>query len=276
MALNSCLYEGWVRHRRYSPAEHRFTYPLFMLYLDLDEIDEVFARSRLWSAERFNWASFRRADYFDPNTPDLKQAVIRNVCAHSDIEPDQIASVRVLTHVRYLGYVFNPVSVYYVFDANDSLLAVMPEVTNTPWKERHAYVLPAERSTPPAEATPADQPRYQPHRVHRQYREYRLSKAFHVSPFLPMNMDYRWVFGLPLPTLRIHLENHRDRHKVFDATLVMEASPIGARAMRRALIRFPAMTVKVVTGIHWQALKLWLKKVPFIPHPNKEKKETTA
>lgn len=273
MALNSRLYEGWVRHRRYSPTEHRFTYPLFMLYLDLDEIDEVFGSSRFWSAERFNWASFRRADYFDPNTPDLKQAVINKVCMHSDLEPRHIASVRVLTHVRYLGYVFNPVSVYYVFDHNDNVLAVMPEVTNTPWKERHAYVLLAE----PSNTSPTHRPPfYEPHRIHRHYREYRLSKAFHVSPFLPMNMDYRWVFGLPEPTLRIHLENHREQHKVFDATLVMDAAPISARAMRQALIRFPAMTVKVVMGIHWQAFKLWLKKVPFIPHPNKEKKETTA
>ena len=262
MALNSCLYEGWVRHRRYSPAEHRFTYPLFMLYLDLDEIDEVFGSSRFWSAERFNWASFRRADYFDPSTPDLKQAVINKVCTHSELEPRHIASVRVLTHVRYL-----------VFDHNENLLAVMPEVTNTPWKERHAYVLLAETSN--TSPTPTN-PHYEPHRVHRHYREYRLSKAFHVSPFLPMDMDYRWVFGLPQPTLRIHLENHREQHKVFDATLVMEAAPINARAMRRALIRFPAMTVKVVMGIHWQAFKLWLKKVPFIPPPNKEKKETTA
>lgn len=273
MALNSCLYQGWVRHRRYSPAEHRFTYPLFMLYLDLDEIDEVFSTSRFWSAERFNWASFRRADYFDPATPDLKQAVINKVCAQSDLTPEQITSVRVLTHVRYLGYVFNPVSVYYLFGSNDHLLAVMPEVTNTPWKERHAYVLLADRSAAEKTPTPAY---YEPSRVHRQYREYRLSKAFHVSPFLPMDMDYRWVFGLPQPTLRIHLENHKEQHKVFDATLVMDAAPITARAMRRALIRFPAMTVKVVAGIHWQAFKLWLKKVPFIPHPNKEKKETTA
>jgi DUF1365 family protein len=273
MTLNSRIYEGWVRHRRYSPAQHRFTYPLFMLYLDLDEIDDVFSVSRFWSAERFNWASFRRADYFDPATPDLKQAVIKRVCDNSDLEPGQIKSVRILTHVRYLGYVFNPVSVYYLFDDSEQLLAVMPEITNTPWKERHTYVLMANAQTrdPKPEQTP-----YFPSRIHRHYREYRLRKAFHVSPFLPMAMDYRWVFGLPEPTLRIHLENHKDEHKVFDATLVMHAEPVTAQALRRALIRFPAMTVKVATGIHWHALKLWLKKVPFIPHPNKEKKEKTA
>jgi len=273
MALNSRLYEGWVRHRRYSPTEHRFTYPLFMLYLDLDEIDRVFATSPFWSTERFNWASFRRADYFDPTIGDLKQAVISNVCEHSDLTAEQIHSVRVLTHVRYLGYVFNPVSVYYLFDRNDDLLAIMPEITNTPWKERHAYVLMAQKQQ--AEPSP-NHIRHEPHRSHRHYREYRLGKAFHVSPFLPMDMEYRWVFGLPEPTLRIHLENHKDQQQVFDATLVMKAAPIAAATMRRALIRFPAMTVKVATGIHWQAFRLWLKKVPFLPHPNKEKKEKTA
>ncbi|MHA7878529.1 MAG: DUF1365 domain-containing protein [Saccharospirillum sp.] len=266
MAMKSRLYRGWVRHRRYSPTAHNLTVPLFMAYLDLDELDRVFAQSRLWSLERFNWASFRRADYFAPQQGDLKQAVIARICEQSDLTEDRITSVRMLTHLRYLGHNFNPVTVYFAFDGNDRLVAIMPEVTNTPWKERFQYVLPAQ----------ADTTGYQPSRIHHQYREYRLGKAFHVSPFLPMDMDYRWVFGEPGDTLRIHLENHRDGGRVFDATLVMEAQPLNARSMRAALIRFPWMTVKVVFGIHWHALRLWLKKVPFYRHPHKVQKEKKA
>lgn len=263
MAMKSRLYRGWVRHRRYAPKEHSLNVPLFMLYLDLDELPEVFRQSRFWSVERFNWASFRRSDYFAPERGDLKQAVIARICQQSDLTAEHIHAVRMLTHLRYLGHSFNPVSVYYAFDAADQLLAIMPEVTNTPWKERFQYVLPAQ----------ADKSGIQPNRIHRHYREYRLGKAFHVSPFLPMDMDYRWVFGEPEETLRIHLENHREGHRVFDATLVMEAEEITGRALNRALIRFPWMTVKVVTGIHWHALRLWLKKVPFHRHPHKVQKE---
>lgn len=266
MAMKSRLYRGWVRHRRYSPREHSLNVPLFMLYLDLDELPQVFEQSRFWSMERFNWASFRRADYFAPERGDLKQAVIARICEQSDLTPEDIQSVRMLTHLRYLGYIFNPVTVYYAFNAADQLVATMPEITNTPWKERFQYVLPAQ----------ADQSGIQPHRIHRHYREYRLGKAFHVSPFLPMDMDYRWVFGEPEDTLRIHLENHRQGKKVFDATLVMAAENVDARAMNRALIRFPWMTVKVVFGIHWHALRLWLKKVPFHRHPHKVQKEKKA
>lgn len=266
MELNSRLYQGWVRHRRYAPKPHQFKYPIFMLYIDLDEIDAVFRQSRWWSLERFNWASFRRRDFFAPNAGDLKQAVIDHVCANSELHPDDIASVRLLTHIRYLGYVFNPVSVYYLFDTRDQLLAIMPEVTNTPWKERFQYVLLAD----------PDRGGEPPTRVRRDHFEYRPVKAFHVSPFLPMDMQYRWVFNDPTDTVRVHLENHRDQERQFDATLVMEADRVTRRSLNRALIRFPAMTVKVTAGIYWQALKLWWKGIPFYRHPEKDKKGRTA
>ncbi len=260
MAMKSQLYQGWVRHRRYAPKRHEFRYPIFMLYLDLDEQENVFAQSRLWSRERFNWASFRRKDYFAPEQADLKQAVIEKLCAKSNLNAEDIASVRLLTHVRYLGYVFNPVTVYYAFDRGGDLLAIMPEVTNTPWKERFQYVLLADANNG-GEA---------PTKIHGTNREYRPEKAFHVSPFLPMDMKYRWVLSEPGDELRVHLENHKEGERQFDATLVMSAEPINAQSLRRVLIRFPAMTVLVSMGIYWQALKLWLKGVPFYPHPTKK------
>ena len=266
MDLNSRLYQGWVRHRRYAPKAHHFRYPIFMLYLDLDEIEEVFRQSRWWSLERFNWASFRRRDFFAPEAGGLKQAVIDHLCRHSELHPHEIASVRLLTHVRYLGYIFNPVTVYYAFDRDDCLLAIMPEITNTPWKERFQYVLLAD----PGRGGEA------PTRIHRRHFEFRPDKAFHVSPFLPMDMQYRWVFSEPSSEVRVHLENHSEGSRQFDATLVMEAEPVSARSMNRVLIRFPAMTVKVTTGIYWQALKLWWKGVRFYRHPKKDNKGRTA
>lgn len=266
MTMNSRLYQGWVRHRRYAPKNHQLNYPLFMLYLDLDETEAVFGQSRFWSVETFNWASFRRADYYAPERGDLKTAVIERICELSQIEAAQIHSIRMLTHLRYLGLAFNPVTFYYAFNAQNELLAIMPEVTNTPWGERHQYVLTGQ----------AGDGAHEPARQHRHYREYHLAKAFHVSPFLPMDMDYRWVFGTPEQTLRVHLENYRQGERQFDATLVLDAQQISGRNLNRTLIRFPWMTVKVVTGIYWHALRLWLKGIRFYPHPRKDKKETSA
>lgn len=264
--MNSRIYQGWIRHRRYVPRDHRLNYPLFMLYLDLDEIDDVFAQSRFWSRERFNWASFRRSDYFAPDKADLKTAVIERMAELSAIEPQRFHAVRMLTHLRYLGFTFNPVTFYYAFDKDGQLIAIMPEVTNTPWGERHQYVLTLQ----------AGDGGHEPERHHRHYHEYRLAKAFHVSPFLPMDMSYRWLIGTPDNTLRVHLENYRLGERQFDATLVMQASDISRQNMNRALIRFPWLTVKVVIGIYWHALRLWLKGIPFYPHPHKDKKETSA
>lgn len=246
--MYSCLYEGWVRHRRYVPRAHAFRYRLFMLYLDLDELDTVFRGRWLWSTRRPALAWFRRADYLGDARVPLKQAVLDRVEQATGRRPR--GPVRLLAHLRYFGYCMNPVSFYYCFDkAGARVDTVVAEITNTPWGECHAYVLPVDPGQ---------------HVMH-----FRFDKRFHVSPFMPMDLNYDWRFTEPREYLRVRMQNRRDGAPLFDATLVLEQRALSGAALARALLRFPLMTVTVIAGIYWEALRLFLKRVPIHTHPHK-------
>lgn len=246
--MKSCIYRGRVRHRRYAPRSHQFSYSLFMVYLDLAELDQVFKGRWLWSTRRFNLAWLRRRDHVgDPRQP-LDAAVRDLVETETGRRPD--GPIRLLTHLRYFGYCFNPVSFYYCFDRDDRRVeTIVAEVNNTPWNERHCYVLPAQGRPP--------------QRVHR----HRFSKAFHVSPFMPLQQSYDWRLSEPGELLAVHMENHEGEGKKFDATLRLERVPISAFELARTLFAFPFMTGKVIAGIYFEALRLWLKRTPFFSHP---------
>jgi uncharacterized protein len=184
---HSAVYQGVLRHRRHAPRPHAFRYSLFMLYLDLGELDQVFAGRWLWSVDRRNLAEFRRSDYLgDPSLP-LDEAVRRRVADAIGRRPQ--GPIRLLTHLRYLGFCFNPVSFYYCFDADgETLDVVVAEITNTPWRERHSYVLCVDRSERRAGSC-----------------GWRFDKAFHVSPFLPLARRYHWRLQPPAAALRVHM-----------------------------------------------------------------------
>ena len=255
--MKSCLYIGTIRHRRFAPRPHEFQYRIFMTLVDLAELPSLFDRFWLWSARRPALAWFRRADFHGSSEQPLDAAIRDLVATRTGKRP--AGPIRLLTHLRFFGHSFNPVSFYYVFDAADTYVeTIVAEITNTPWKERHAYVLSVAAAT----------------RTSSRAWRFEFEKRFHVSPFMPMDMFYQWNFGVPAEGLHVHMENYSSkdaRHgdALFDATLNLKREPITAGSLARALASFPLMTLKVVTLIHWQALKLLVKRVPVHTHPAK-------
>ncbi|MFY9342554.1 MAG: DUF1365 domain-containing protein [Planctomycetota bacterium] len=248
--LHSAIYVGAVSHRRFDSRKHSFAIRVYMTWLDLDEVERAFAGRWWWSASRPAPVRFRRADYFGPQDQPLADAVRDAVAAATGQRPD--GPVRMLTNLRCFGFVFNPVTFYYCFDRQQRLAAVLAEITNTPWGERHHYVVgasPGQPATAPLHAA--------------------FAKAFHVSPFQPMDLGYRWTFAPPGEQLTVHMANLRGDEVVFDATLTAERRAWTTGNLWRALLRHPWMTAKVVAMIYLHALVLWCKRAPFHVHPKK-------
>jgi uncharacterized protein len=247
--MHSALYTGRLRHRRYAPQPRAFDYRLFMAWLDLAELERVFRDRWFWSTGRPALAWMKRADYLGDPGLSLDEAVRERVARETGVRP--AGPVRLLTHLRMFGHCFNPVSFYYCYDARgERVETVLAEITNTPWNERHAYVLPAGSSIGRGRAL-----------------RFRFDKAFHVSPFLPMDLGYDWRFTEPGERLAVHMENFQGGLKVFDATLALERREISGASLAAALARFPFMTVQVLGAIYWQALRLWARRTPYYAHP---------
>ncbi|MFN9787226.1 MAG: DUF1365 domain-containing protein [Planctomycetia bacterium] len=244
----TCLWEGKVRHRRRAPRPHAFRHALYLAGLDGDDPEELCRRSWLWSARRPAPVRYRREDYLAPRELGLGDAARQLVEREHGERPR--GKVLVLTHLRHYGHVFNPVSFYLLHDERGDLRAVVAEITNTPWFERRAYCLHVKDAQ----------------RRGRSWR-WRFKKDFHVSPFLPMDMDYDWLVATPPGRVVVHMENRRGGELVFDATLCLRRKPATGPNLALALVRHPWITGKVVAAIHWHALRLWLKRIPFFEHP---------
>lgn len=243
----SALYVGKVAHRRHDRTGHRFGYRLFQLLLDLDEIDAVTGpggplEPRWWRPMRF-----RRADYLSPSSQPLGDAVRDRVEQIAGVRPG--GSIRMLTSVRTFGYVFNPVTFYYCDEADGSFCGVLAEITNTPWGERFCYFAAADEDRVGAEL--------------------QAKKAFHVSPFQPMEQRYVWRFTRPGDSLAVQMQNREDDRVVFEASLAMERVELTRANLRRLWLRHPWTTAKVTLAIHWNALRLWWKGAAFHVHPSK-------
>ncbi len=249
--MQSAIYSGWVRHRRYTPRAHAFRYRIFMMFIDLSELSEVFRGRWLWSVGRRNLAQFKRSDYHgDPATP-LDQAVRDTVEKLGGERPQ--GPIRLLSHLRYFGYCFNPVSFYYCYsEAGEQLQYILAEITNTPWRERHCYLLASDGAE-----------------LHGSALTWRFDKAFHVSPFVPMQRRYDWRFQIPDENLRVHMDVMNAELPELDTTLVLTRRALSAWSLARCLLIYPMMTLRIVIAIHWQAFLIWCRRNPVYDHPSK-------
>ncbi len=239
----SAIYLGRLTHCRHAPKRHAFSYRLYMLYLDLDELGSL-RPSPLFGIEAARPLSFRRRDYLGRPDRLLKDAVLDEVERALGFRP--AGPVRLLAHVRAFGYVFNPVAFYYCFDAaGRSVQAIVAEITNTPWGERHRYVIAAEGRGATA----------------------RFAKAFHVSPFFPMAQSYAWRFSEPGARLAVGMTSEQEGRKVFSARLALRRRPLSQLQLAKVALSLPLIGWQVHAAIYLQALRLWLKGTPFFAHP---------
>lgn len=254
MSMKSGLYEGKVRHRRFSPLLNSFQYRLFMVYLDLEELPTLFKNHRFWSGHHVNLAYFRRRDHLGDPRLLLDRAVRDLVEKRLGQRPE--GPIRLLTHLRYFGINFNPVSFYYCYDRDDRHVeAIVAEVHNTPWLEEHCYVFGEAQNEHPLKG----------------WKRYQFQKDFHVSPFMEMEIWYDWRFREPGESINVHIINMAQGKKRFDATLSLTRKEITKTSLARVLITYPLMTTKIICMIYWQALRLLIKGARLYVHPAKRK-----
>jgi len=243
----SALYFGKVIHRRFRPKAHYLSYRVFWLFLDLEEVDRLAKHLRFFSVGRFNLVSFHPRDHGDGSDRPLRQQ-ITHYLERAGIDLGQ-GAVRLLTMPRLLGYVFNPISIYYCHHTDGRLLALVYEVTST-FKIRHSYVIPVSQAD-------SEQGRF----------VQSAAKALYVSPFMDMEMDYKFRGHVPSDILDVMIDGHDVQGKLIHAAITAHKRPLTDSSLLRAIAGFPLMTMKVVMAIHWEALKLWLKRVPLTRQP---------
>jgi len=249
--VSSALYRGRVSHARSEPVLHRFAYAHTLLALDVDAWARAFDGIPFASVERPNLVSLRRRDYLGDASVPLAEAV--RARAREVLPTLRAGPITLLTQPRVLGFVFNPVSFYLLREPDgEGLQAIVAEITNTPWNERHAYALPAARAERSGERL-----------------RFRFDKAFHVSPFLEMELAYVWDFEVAGERLQVGMSCLRAGREVFRADLAARREPLTARALARALLVRPALSLSAFAAIYGQALRLRLKGAPFHVHPAK-------
>lgn len=250
--IPSLIYEGTIRHRRFTTKPHEFNYSLFMFCFNLSQIEEDFKSIPQVSIEKFNWFTYKRKNYLsEPQIP-LDQYVRFLIQKKKGIFPN--GKIFLLTNLSCLGYCFNPISIYFIFNEDyNEIDFLIVEVTNTPWGEKHAYILD------------------QPIKLKNSIYQYHFKKELHVSPFMDMNYDYEFNLKIDDNQIIVHMNNYHDGKLDFDATLSLHFVPTESKPAWKIFQKYPLITYKITSAIYWQALKLWLKGNSFHSHPNQNK-----
>lgn len=255
--LNSAIYRGRVVHHRLRPRVHALRYPYAMAWIDLDECEQLAASSRWFAVDQAAPLQLRQSDHLAGEQGSLKQRVLARVEALGATRAvAQLNRVCMLGQLRHLGRYFSPVNFFYCY-ANDALEYVLAEVSNTPWDERHCYLIDAREADPCSD------------------------KAFHVSPFMAMAQRYRWHFKPPGQRLSVGIASQGTAgvdadQPMFAAGLNLRREPWTAATLRRHFWRFPLMAWQIKIAIHWQALRLWLKRIPVVAHPSSKATKGTS
>lgn len=252
--LNSAIYKGVVRHRRFAPKLHRFSYPLYMLFLDLDDINSGKVFTGVLGTSWYKPIRFVEKDYLKGEPGDLESRIRSKVNKlGGDFKQGRIG---MLVQARCLGLYFSPANFYFCYqhiDGQEVCRYMLAEVSNTPWNQRHYYLVDLQKQSP-------------------------TDKAFHVSPFMDLDMAYHWKIKPPELShkrLLIHIENHayEQNEVIFDASLALQKVNVTKQNLWKTWCTLPVMTWNIVTGIYHQALKLFCKKIPFIPYQHFEDKK---
>ena len=243
--MNSALYHGHIQHRRLHPKQHAFRYSIGLLWLDLSEQEALFSLSRLAGKSRFAPFSFRETDYL-PHLTRSGVSLFDAVCTSiQELGELNISRICVLTQPRSWGLSFNPVSFFYCYDGEHQLRAILCEVRNTPWRERYHYVLRTEQTDT---------------------NQFSVAKSFHVSPFLPRDIEHRMRFYQDGHRLTVYMSDFQQTQKVFDAGLSLFKIELNRQSVKNYVFQFPWMSAKTLLGIYWQALRLVLKGLRYQPH----------
>ena len=250
--INSSIYNGQVIHKRFKPKVHSFRYDVFSLLIDLSELETLDKQVNFFSYNKFNWISFYDKDHGDRDGSSLINWVQKNL-RKNNISTENI-KIKILCYPRIFGFVFNPLSVFYVYNSNENLISILYGVKNT-FGEQHTYIFRIEKDA--------------------NLIQNNCSKKFHVSPFIQMNCNYFFRLLKPGNKISVIIDQYEDEDKILYASQDGIRTDFNTKYLVKSFLNHPLMTFKIIIAIHYEAFKLWSKGIKFIRKKIKIKNNIT-